>query len=195
MVWRDRLHRKWAITVAHSPLTGIWYSLNTCTMKGLIEVSPEKCTKKKNGITSMRGRSVGGRSRSRIRSSISTCFPQHVLPPTGASVSETIEFVNYFKPEVQISLWLTVSMSVLVSNPTGAPDRSFCVWGQALSWLYWSIAWRVNESARWWKSESSFLACAPRLITTLLFFWGGGGGGGRGIFFLAFAPLPPSANS
>ena len=127
MVWRNRFHRKWVITVAHSPLTGIWYSSNTCTMKGLIEVSPEKCTKKKNGITSMSGRRVGGRSRSRIRSNISTCFPQHVLPPTGAWVSETIEFVNYFKPEVQVSLWLTVSQYVClgVEPPLGLKTRFF----------------------------------------------------------------------
>ena len=32
MEWRNRFHRKWAITVAHSPLIGIWYSSNTCTM-------------------------------------------------------------------------------------------------------------------------------------------------------------------
>jgi hypothetical protein len=40
-------------------------------------------------MTSSRGRSVGGRTRSRIRSSISTRRPQQVLPPAGASLSET----------------------------------------------------------------------------------------------------------
>ena len=147
-------------------------------MKGLIEVSPEKCTKKKNGITSMRGRRVGGRSRSRIRSSISTCFPQHVLPPTGASVSETIEFVNYFKPEVQGSLWLTISQydCLGVEPPLGIETGFFVYEGRhcPLSWLYWSIAWQVNESARCWKSESSFIASAPRLIKHCFLFWWGG---------------------
>ena len=130
----------------------------------------------------MRGRRVGGRIRSRIRSSISTCLPQHVLPPTGASVSEIIEFVNYFKPEVQVSLWLTVSQSVCLSgcrNPAGAEDRIFCVWGQALSWLYWSIAWRENGSPRCRKSEKIFLANAPdkkknTALCVCVCGWGGG---------------------
>jgi hypothetical protein len=40
-------------------------------------------------MTSIRGRSVGGRTRSLMRSSISTRRPQHVLLPAGTSVSET----------------------------------------------------------------------------------------------------------
>jgi hypothetical protein len=71
---------------------------------------------------------VGGRTRSRIRSNISKCRPQHVLPPTGASISETIEFVNCLKPQVQVILRLTVSQCVSLSwcrVPAGAQDHVF----------------------------------------------------------------------
>jgi hypothetical protein len=120
----------------------------------------------------MRGRRVGGRSRSRIRSSISTCFPQHVLPPTGASVSETVEFV---KPEVQVSLWLTVSQYVWlgVEHPLGLKVGFFCLRASTVLIVlkHRVTSKRVCPLLKKWKQFSS--QCSP--INKNTFFWGGRG--------------------